>query len=43
MGAYFCLIGIAKPEPSELLAALEAIETPEVTLSNSTKAHRDTA
>jgi hypothetical protein len=29
MGAYFCLIGIAKPEPSELLAALEAIETPE--------------
>lgn len=26
MGAYFCLIGIAKPERSELLAALEAIE-----------------
>lgn len=29
MGAYFCLIGIAKPEPCELLAALKAIETPE--------------
>jgi hypothetical protein len=29
MGAYFCLIGVAKPAPSELFAALERLETPE--------------